>query len=413
MVEWAAAQPWSNGQVVIYGGSAGGFSALITLALHPAHVVAAVLGYASIGSSEAWDNGVQTSVGAIWGPAWELNRLYPPSVYSPPEYIANALGRDVTDPACGAVQTAGSETSASSPYWRARDAYIDPAEASPTPIMWVGSFQDFNARENITLTMFNKLTGPHWGFFGQWAHFTGWGKTFGGPIALSFIDHWVRQTGFSLPQGAYIQDASGTWEREQAWPPPHEKAETTAIHPGSYTDDANNQSQTQPPLGPAAPISSGEGSWTVSPPLEKALHLAGAVRVSAGVQVTVPVSLAAVVYDITPHGDAIFVARGADRVLASGVSRFGLYPQDWTFPAGDRVGLLLAPADLYWFVPSNSGTTVTVTGGSWALPVQCIGGAPYSNSELAGMTPLAEAPPFTVSPNTVTVDAVGSFRPSC
>jgi hypothetical protein len=327
--------------------------------------------------------------------------------------MMNSLGRNVTDPTCGPVQTAGAESSADSAYWQARDAFIAPAEATQTPILWVGSFQDFNARENVTLSMFNQLSGPHWGFFGQWGHFTGWGKVFGGPLALSFIDHWVRGTDFPLAQGAYVQDPSGNWQHERGWPPPNVVTASTAINLGSYTDDANNESQTQPPLGPALPLSTGQGSWTFTPALTKEVHLAGVAQISADVQVTVPVSLVALIYDITPAGQAVFVARGADRVLTSGTASFELYPQDWHFPVGDRIGLLLAPADLYWFVPSNTGSNVTVTGGSWSLPVQCADGTPYSNSDLAGMTPLAGAPPFTVSTSTVSAGTVGALHPAC
>src|SRR3546814_8100160 len=62
------------------------------------------------------------------------------------------------------------------------------------------------------------------------------------------------------------------------------------------------------------------------------------------------------------------VTRGAAMAEASGVEKLRLFPTDWTFAKGHRVGVLVsgANAEAYVHVPTYS--TVDVTGGTVTLP---------------------------------------------
>ena len=55
-----------------------------------------------------------------------------------------------------------------------------------------------------------------------------------------------------------VQTSDGSWRSEQAWPPADARTLTSALNPGTYTDDAQNEG-----TGEAA----GNGIWTISPPL--------------------------------------------------------------------------------------------------------------------------------------------------
>ena len=80
------------------------------------------------------------------------------------------------------------------------------------------------------------------------------------------------------------------------------------------------------------------------------------------------VNLYGIVYDIDDRRRAMLVSRGAFRVDASGKIAFDLYPQDWTFKAGHRLGFLVAQADDEWFNPPPSNASVEVKGGTLSAP---------------------------------------------
>ena len=65
-VEWAAAQPWSTGDVGTYGISADGQWQLTTAATAPPHLKAAFAAYAAHPRAGLMDGGVYTSVGPRW-----------------------------------------------------------------------------------------------------------------------------------------------------------------------------------------------------------------------------------------------------------------------------------------------------------------------------------------------------------
>jgi hypothetical protein len=62
------------------------------------------------------------------------------------------------------------------------------------------------------------------------------------------------------------------------------------------------------------------------------------------------------------------LTRAAYAVTRSGTIAFDLYPQDWTFAAGHRLGLLIARSDDEWFLPPPTLTSVQIGGGALSLP---------------------------------------------
>jgi hypothetical protein len=139
----------------------------------------------------------------------------------------------------------------------------------------------------------------------------------------------------------------------------------------------------------------GQGSWTFTPPLAAPLHVSGLPRLALDVDSVVPdVHLIALVYDVDADGDAQLVTRGA--ALAGGVGDgFDLYPADWTFPAGHRVGVLLTGGDDLWFEPSSTGTPVAVAGGSLHLPELLAPGPALASGPFRARP---QHPPFRVDP---------------
>jgi predicted acyl esterase len=403
-IEWAAAQPWSDGRVVTYGFSAGAFSELDAIAMRPKGLVAAVLVQASIGSGEVWTNNVRNAVeGTAWGPAWLVNTMFPPSLSSSLAYDEDAIGRHVVRPGCEVLAALGPEAAPDSAYWRARD-WVGPAVTAAIngqhlPVLWVGGFHDWNARETVFINLFSTIAAdvPHRAYFGQWWH---------GPrrapegltmaaLGMQWFEHFVDGTPLPDAPAVAIQSIDGTWRGESSWPPSDERSLAIALTPGSYQATLGNNEETISPEGGPAVLPTGKGIWTVTGPLAQPLHLSGNPSMRASVDSLAPLGeVIALVYDIDPAGNATFVDRGAIQVGA-GTSQvtMALAPGDWDFAAGHRIGVLLTGDDDFWFEPRGEAP-ITLRSATVTLPILRCGAPRVLSSGVPNFLPRPLPPAF-------------------
>jgi hypothetical protein len=188
----------------------------------------------------------------------------------------------------------------------------------------------------------------------------------------------------------------------------------------TYIDLAGNNAETSipgssgVPVDAPVPLPTGRGSWTFTPPLAEAVHISGLPHVTVDVAPLVPgAHLVSLLYDIDPDGAATFVSRGAYLVPGAGIFTFEMFPQDWRFPAGHRIGLLLTGADDWWFEPPITGLPVTVRSGMLTLPALSDARV---NDERPRFRPRALPAPFvvdgaTISDRTVVQTLPASTRP--
>lgn len=425
VIEWAASQRWSDGKVVIWGESAGAESALDAIAMHPKGLVAAVLVQAPDPSDEVWTNGIRnTAAGTIWGPTWLIDQLEPPSLFSSGEYWYNSQV-DHTRPGCPAIQAVAVYSQPTSPYWLARDWVLDADRGSSLPIVYLGGFMDFNAKEEASIALFNSFTGPHRAFFGPWIHIgpqVDNGEPTIGSVALAWFDHFARGKPLAPSPPVLVQGVDGKWRAEQAWPPPDATPSSLELHAGSYALTAGNNEETQlpsalsgevtgnvPGSGPIladVPLPTGKGAWTFTQPLPYDVRFAGFPTLSADVQETVPADdLVALIYDINPDGAATFVDRGAELLTQSGHVSFQMMPEDWRFEAGDRIGILLTGDDDLWYEPRDQAP-VTVVGGSLSIPaLRCLRET-FLTAPTLNFIPRPVPAPFVVPSATLAADAI-------
>ena len=181
--------------------------------------------------------------------------------------------------------------------------------------------------------------------------------------ALRFYDTYLKGARSSLRDPRIeVQDATGRYRAERQYPPADGATYTSTLRGGSYVDDGNNNG-----TGAGA----GTGIWTFSQPLPHPVWFAGEPVLDASVNASVPhANLVADVYDVTKDGHATLVSRGAMLVRDIGAQRLRLrmYPQDWRFEAGHRIGVLLSSSNSEWWVHVPTNTTVDVTKASIALP---------------------------------------------
>jgi predicted acyl esterase len=373
-VRWSATQPWSTGKVGMVGHSYDGETQLMAMKHKPEGLAAVILGAPPSGYRNLYTNGVRNlGGGTAFGAYYAASDLWPASLGAPPEEHLESLGGTATHADCYATTTLGTyNTDPRSTYWRDRDL-LKPNVGNTIPTMYAQGFNDWNVRTTNFLPEFTTLNGPKRGFFGPWDH----GIPSNGNLYVSdqmaWFDRWLK--GIVTPDRppVSVQDTSGRWRAEEDWPPPDGVAWTMRLRSGSYLNAPGNSAETglpaQFPVEPPAPLPTARGLWTITQRLPHAVHLAGVPTVKAKIAAIGAVNIVALVYDIDASGNARFVERGAFLARGSGTHTFPLYPRDWRFEAGHRIGVLLTGADDVWFEPNGLTQNVTVAAAWLTAPI--------------------------------------------
>ena len=427
-VAWAAARPWSTGSVGMIGHSYDGLAAVIALGQRHSALTGVVVMAPAIDQYRAvFMNGVEYLQGRAIAPYYQAFGVLPP-LTELPQTLSGLSGRD---PSCAQTVIAEAENrDPTTPFWRERD-HSRRAAGSRVPVLWTHGFldgrDDYSAtRPDNFLDVWSRLEGPRRAWFGQFPHVVpGEPNTFGEPEpigrhnftgeALDWLDAHVAGSALARARvdrapAVTVQEGSrGEWRTEPQWPPRGAGLYALPLQPGTYSDAPGNKAEQGDDEGGScasgvharcSPTSrTGQGTWTFSQPLSADKHLTGVTRLRASVTAAPSARLIALVYDIDRSNRATLLTRGASLVGEDGKVDFGLYPQDWLVRAGHRIGLLLAGSDDFYFGPGDTGTTVSVEGGSLTLPLHrsqrpgTIGGDPSRA--------VAERTSFAVDPGTV------------
>jgi uncharacterized protein len=382
-VEWAAAQPWSNGRVGMYGKSYDGNTGVAGAAIRPkglhAVVAQAVVGDRYSGSYSMGVRYLQSVAYPLVSYGTQAEAGF--ATGSDPEYVLNSVSRSAD---CQAGLADHYNPNQSLPFWRVRD-FVQRGQGSKVPMLMTVGFLDNNTNVGAkALQFFEGLRGPKRLWLGWWAHDRG-NDTVGGRLAMGregWFDEVVRFYDEHLkgirPKKAdpavVVQGSDGTWRSEDAWPPADATPQTAPLRAGSYADDGTNQGSADTSLGAGGLVSwpgsgRGKGVWTLSPPLPRDAHVAGTPRASVDVAPQLrQANLVVNVYDVDEEGGATMITRGARLVDRAGPAGLELYPTDWRIPAGHRIGVLVSGAnnEAYSHVPTRQ--TVTVAGGTIRLP---------------------------------------------
>jgi predicted acyl esterase len=381
-VEWAAQQPWSTGKVGMYGKSYDGVTGLIGVISQPK-------GLAAVVSQE---------------PVYDLyrylymnrvrfaNSLATPALYdaiagTPGSATGDTLAynfnsfNDTARPGCPALNYADQQDpNHESDYWKAR-SFIERAKGKTTPLFLTQGFIENNTKPDGAYDFWNNVAGPKRAWFGMWDHVRGndtdpnTGRLLMGrhgwfDETMRFYDQYLKGVAPSVqdPKIA-LESSDGKWRAETAWPPADSSALTTTLKTGTYSDDATNNGEgadTSPTTG-TPPF--GEGVWTFSPPFQYTVHLAGVPRITADLDAPAPnANFVADVYDVDKDGNATLISRGTYLLAGAGKVSFDLYGDDWTMPAGHRLGVLLTGANSEWWSHAPTGQQVNVKSAGISLP---------------------------------------------
>jgi uncharacterized protein len=412
-VEWAASQPWSTGRVGMYGKSYDGVTGLMGVASKPAGLDAVV-------SQEPvydmyrylYSNRVRFENSLLTPALYTAIDLTPGSIQDDSGYNVDGAN-NTARPGCYALNYLEQQSDDhGSAFWKARDL-IAKAKGSTVPLFMTQGFIENNTKPDGAFDFFNGVAGPKRAWFGMWDHVRGNDVDESGRLAMGrhgwfdevmrFYDQYLRGVAPSVvdPPVA-VETSDGSWRSEAQWPPADASSVTTALKPGSYSDDAQNNG-----TGDGA----GTGIWTFSPPLAHDAHLAGIPKVTVNASITLPdANLVADVYDVDSGGKATLISRGTYLLPGSGPVSFDLYGDDWKLPAGHRVGVLLTSSNSEWWLHRPTLQPVTVGSASISLPWRsCEGGAAIEGGPSIKLDSYKAAAPFAVPAATIAAATDPSF----
>jgi predicted acyl esterase len=421
IIDWLAHQPWSNGNVGMFGISWGGFTALQMAMRHPPALKAIVAVHAT---AELFHDDVHYVDGMAHIDEFELNMDMAQGWAGAPDYSLDekTLGPRFDTPPWSLLYLKHQHDG---PFWRDR---VRPLSEITTPSFLIGGLQD-GYRDNVA-DMLMKSKASIKAIVGPWNHSWPNDADFGPQIewrdqAVRWFDHWLkgRDTGVERdprlviymqhwhPPNPNLQAVPGEWRREDSWPPPDAKAATLFLQPNHTLADSTaaageHQLKYIPSIGVEAGFWWGEllsdprpvDAFSLvydSAPLQEELAILG--RPHAVLQASASAPLAdwfARLSDVAPDGTVTQITGagidGAQRESASeprDLEPGKVYPLDiemhltsWVFPKGHRVRVAISNALWPMVLPTPySMTTALELGGGGGsrlvLPVVPIHGA--------------------------------------
>jgi uncharacterized protein len=375
-VQWAASRPWSSGKVGMYGKSYDALTGLIGVDRRPA-------GLGAVVSQEP----VYDDYRYLYGDGMRrLNSVATPALYDgiaatpgpltdSPNYNVNSLN----NPACLALNfgAQAANDDHNSDFWKQRNL-IPGATGSNVPLLLTQGLTENNTVSDGLQQYLNNHSGYERAWLGPWDHVRGNETDDSGRLKMGragwfdevmrFYDRFLKGTKPAIADPPIaVQTNDGKWRSEAQWPPADRSDYTTALRAGSYDDNAQSYS-----TGDVSDPTSNSGVWTISKPLPYDVHLSGSGTMNVDVTTTLPnANLAVDVYDLDGSGTGPLITRQGHLVRTPGLStvRLELWSADWKLAAGHRIGVRVTDNNQdWWLLASPSLQTVTVRGGSVALP---------------------------------------------
>ena len=360
LVNFLAAQPWSNGKVGMIGGSYDGTTATMVAArgadvpglaaIVPEAAISRWYGYAYGGgvryflnSDAPTDEGFDTPLAFDFGLA-----------RTPPTHPDDALFADKlasrANPCESAEHTAKGydDTPDYGDFWLERD-YLRHAPKVRAAALVVHGWHDYNVKVDEGIALYEALRGFKRLYAFQGTHEVPDGREGFDSLLERFLDHTLLGVDNGIEsEPPVISEGSDGFRKEASWPPRAATAAKFALQPGAYTDSGLGAEER------ALRDPEAQTDWLLSKtkPMAAGRRLAGTAKLQVRVTVDRETDLTPVLVDIAPDGTATTVSRGfldlryrgglaAAKPVPVGrpisaVVRF--QPSDWTFRAGHRIG---------------------------------------------------------------------------
>ena len=394
-VEWAARQPWCDGNVGMWGVSYGGITALAVAATRPPHLraIVPIHACADIYHDFVAPGGCRGGFWshADWGPRMVAYNLTPPLLEDPDGRWARIWAERLE--ANAPWLFAWWDHPEPDDFWAAR---VIPVERIACPTFHIGGWRDLYAE--ATVRDHARIQAPKRLLMGPWKHAFPDVALDAPAAGLHEIERWWerwlrgRDDGGAAepPVTLYVQGDRAGWRHESRWPPPRVEPEAWYLGPDGTLAPEPPGSPVPPAvhaydptigvasiawdpwstgLDPALPWDqSGDDARSLtftSAPLAAPLELVGSPSAVLDVTAsTAPLSLVTKLADVAPNGRSTLVAvgwlelaradAGAARPGATRRVTVPLRATAYRLAAGHRLRLAVACADFprLWPTPA-------------------------------------------------------------
>ena len=385
VIAWLAHQPWSNGNVGMFGISWGGFTALQMAMRHAPGLKAIVAIHAT---GELFHDDVHYIDGIAHIDEFELNMDLAEGWVGAPDYSLDekTLGPRFDSPPWSLLYLKHQHDG---PFWRDR---VRPLSEITTPTFLIGGLQD-GYRDNVT-DMLMQSKAPIKAIVGPWNHSYPNDADFGPRVewrdqAVRWFDHWLkgRDTGAEQdprlviymqhwhPPDPNLESVPGEWRREEVWPPKTATNTDFFLQPNhtlaaSVAEVSQHQLKYIPTIGVEAGFWWGEllsdprpvDAFSLvydSAPLEHEVAILGRPHALLQASATAPLAdWFARLSDVAPDGTVTQITgaglNGAQRESMTeprDLEPGKVYPLDiemhltsWVFPKGHRIRIAISNA---------------------------------------------------------------------
>ncbi len=436
-VEWAAVQPWSDGNVGVWGISYGGITSLKIAAQQPPHLRAIVPIYASgdIYRDYVYPGGCLNCLGAFgaWGSFMLAMNLMPPTLQDAEgEWYRIWQERlDSGDPYIFPWQDHPQHDA----YWQSR---VIAAEKIEVPTFLIGGWRDIFPDRMPEL--FTQVSGPRKLWMGPWMHtppdVSPYEKVDYLAEMLRWWDRWLRDE----PNGAdteppvtvFVQERG--WKHENEWP--IARGQTRTLHLGAGgaltgdppPEESSDLHRAVPSVGAQAglwdptglgvghPIDQGPDDLRsltyTSAPLSEALEISGAPEavLVAALEAGDDANLVVKLCDVAPDGASALITTGWLRAqhreghgqvhaVAAGEPcefRVPLWATSYQVAAGHRLRVAVSGSDFPRVWPTATNPAIRIfSGGARASAVHL---PAIPGDGVAGPAPTAPDPEVNRAP---------------
>jgi predicted acyl esterase len=422
VIAWLAHQPWSNGNVGMFGISWGGFTAL-QMAMRHAPGLKAIL--AVDATAELFHDDVHYVDGMAHIDEFELNMDMAEGWVGAPDYSLDerVLGPRYDSPPWSLLYLKHQHDG---PFWRER---VRPLREITTPSFLIGGLLD-GYRDNVP-DMLMESKAPIKAIVGPWNH-TFPNDAVPGPQiewrdqAVRWFDYWLKGHDTGVLQDPRLivymqhwhspdpnlQTVPGEWRREDVWPPKDVKNTTLFLQPNhglgdSVAAEATHQLKYVPTIGVEAGFWWGEllsdprpvDAFSLvydSAPLPGDIAILGRPHALLQASATAPLAdWFARLSDVAPDGAVTQITgagiNGAQRESMSNprdLEPGKVYPLDiemhltsWVFPKGHSIRVAISNALWPMVLPTPYAMTTSLelggtNGSRLLLPVVPLQGAP-------------------------------------
>ncbi|WP_322409979.1 CocE/NonD family hydrolase [Microbacterium invictum] len=361
-IEWAASQPWSTGDVGMYGKSYDAITGIVGTVLEPESLRAVVA------QAPIWDMYRNNRSGGVprlpltvavqtYNEIAALEQLPADTE----RYRENAA-YEQSHPECVAINTLSAQTAdPASPYWTSRD-FAARVDGSTTPLLFTQGWAEWNTESEAMEEFLANHEGPVRGWFGPWDHIRGNEVDEDGTVetgregwfdeVMAFYDEHLKGVEPTEEHPAFvIQDNMGSWRAQDDWPLV-DAAVDLSLEGGSYLDDGAEGDPTVDTgnrfVQTSAPVSA-DTRFTGTPSMSLTSEGHGNLMVK--------------LYDVAPDGTAVLINEQVAAVTPGEVT-LEMKAGDWWLAAGHalavQIGTIEAGPLSDWIdTPSNERVAVS------------------------------------------------------